>query len=193
MENTPVKKKRSLIKDLLKDAVVVAIIFLIGHVIVQLAQPVVVIGSSMEPTYSNNDVLLINKTLCLLGKIDRFDIVVFDSEDSPNTIDYDEENLHYLVKRVVGLPGETVRIDENGIIFINDEPLPENYGSESILDAGIAENGVTLSEDEYFVLGDNRNYSNDSCDPSIGPISSSKLMGKVIFECPDVIKNLITQ
>ena len=83
------------------------------------------------------------------------------------------------IKRVIGRPGETVRIDKDGHIYVNDELLEENYGKEVIEDPGIAEDGITLGKDEYFVLGDNRNNSSDSRDPDVGAVSKSQIKGKV--------------
>ena len=77
-----------------------------------------------------------------------------------------------------GLPGETIYIDEEGNIYIDDEILQESYGKEVIKDAGRAYEPVVLGDDEYFVMGDNRNNSQDSRDPSVGNISRSAIIGR---------------
>ena len=88
-----------------------------------------------------------------------------------------EENTYY-VKRIIGLPGETVQIDLEGNIYINGEILEEDYGLEPILFPGLAAEPITLGEDEYFVLGDNRNNSSDSRDASVGNIHRDDIVGK---------------
>ena len=112
-------------------------------------------GSSMEPTLSDRDNLIVDKISYRFHDPERYDIIVFPFQY--------EENVFY-IKRIIGLPGETVYIDEDGGIFINGELLQENYGKEVILSAGRAGEPITLGADEYFVLGDNRNNSSDSRD-----------------------------
>ena len=91
---------------------------------------------------------------------------------------YRYEKDTYYIKRIIGLPGETVFIDEEGNIFIDEELLQEDYGKETILDAGRAYEPITLGEDEYFVMGDNRNNSQDSRDPAVGNISGEDIIGR---------------
>lgn len=83
------------------------------------------------------------------------------------------------MSRVLGLPGETIRI-KNGIIYINDSPLKETLAVETITNSGLAEDGVTLGNDEYFVLGDNRNNSEDSRFANVGNIIKSDIIGKAV-------------
>ena len=113
-------------------------------------------GSSMEPTLSDGDNLIVDK-------------IVFPFLYEKGT---------YYIKRIIGLPGETVYIDENGVIYIDGKVLEENYGRETILSAGRAAQPVQLGEDEYFVMGDNRNNSSDSRDPSVGNIKRDNIIGK---------------
>ena len=91
-----------------------------------------------------------------------------------------EENTDF-IKRVIGLPGEKVRIDKEGHIYINGEVLDEHYGKAVIIDPGRAEKEITLGSDEYFVLGDNRNNSTDSRDPFVGNIQKSDFIGKAFL------------
>ena len=126
-------------------------------------------GSSMEPTLSNNDQLILDKISYRFSEPKRFDIIVFPFQYKENT---------YYVKRVIGLPGETVQIDLEGNIYINGEILEEDYGKEKINFPGLAVEPITLGDDEYFVMGDNRNNSSDSRDPSVGNIRRSNIIGK---------------
>ena len=87
-----------------------------------------------------------------------------------------EEDTYY-IKRIIGLPGETVQIAD-GEIYINGEVLEESYGREVMQDAGLAAEPITLGDDEYFVLGDNRNYSSDSRDPSVALIHRKEIIGR---------------
>ena len=134
-----------------------------------LAQKTIVNGTSMENTLYNGDHLIVDKISYRFKNPERFDIIVFPVEQSKRT---------YYIKRVIGLPGETVTIDEKGIIYINNEELEESYGKEVIYSAGIANSEITLAADEYFVLGDNRNDSSDSRDEKVGNIKKSNILGK---------------
>ena len=137
-----------------------------------LLQRVIVDGDSMNETLYDNDNLFVCPLAHYTGDIERFDIVVFKYA-------YDTDT--YLIKRVIGLPGETVNIDRYGTIFINGQVLNEHYGLEKIADPGIAVNNITLGEDEYFVLGDNRNNSMDSRDPKIATVDLKRIKGIVFW------------
>lgn len=133
-------------------------------------QPVEVDGKSMETTLSDGNHLLLEKVSYLFGEPKRFDVIVFQP--------YMKKKEMYYIKRVIGLPGETVQIIDN-IIYINGKPLIENFGKENeIRYDGIAENPIKLSADEYFVLGDNRNNSKDSRSETVGPIKRKSILGK---------------
>lgn len=133
-------------------------------------QTVRVSGSSMEPSYHDGDRLVMEKVSYRMGEPERYDVVVF-----PRGGDY------YLIKRVIGLPGETVHISPDGEIYINGRLLEESYGLERIGDAGAAADDVTLGTGEYFVLGDNRNHSADSRNPGIGNVSIGEIAGKIMW------------
>jgi signal peptidase I len=141
--------------------------FLILHFIGQRTE---VYGQSMENTLSNQDSLIVDKISYHFVKPHRFDIVVFPVGDKKKV---------FYIKRIIGLPGETVQIID-GKVYINNKLLKENYGKEviSIDREGIAAKPVMLGKGDYFVLGDNRNHSMDSRDPEVGNISKSSIIGK---------------
>ncbi len=148
-------------------AFVVVLTYLIIHFV---GQRTVVDGRSMENTLHNGDNLIVEKLSYRFGDPKRFDIIVFPPKGSPKD--------HY-IKRIIGLPGETVQIDADGNIYINGEVLEENYGKETILNPGAAAEPITLGEDEYFVLGDNRNNSRDSRDAEhVGVIKRKDITGR---------------
>ncbi|MDO4438494.1 MAG: signal peptidase I [Eubacteriales bacterium] len=126
-------------------------------------------GHSMSPTLEADDMCLVNRLSYDLGNPKRFDIVVFERNDTNKTN----------VKRVIGLPGETVQII-SGAIYINGEKISDESISNISL-PGIAENPVELQDDEYFLLGDNADSSEDSRFSNIGNVKRDKIIGKVWF------------
>lgn len=132
-----------------------------------LFQPTMVDGESMEDTLHNGDILLLNRLSYRFHSPERFDMVVF-----PFSMD------EYYVKRIIGLPGETIEISD-GTIYIDGAPLLEGYGREPAKSGGIAAEPIKLGSDEYFLMGDNRNNSKDSRDASVGPVSLEQISGKV--------------
>ena len=151
---------------------IVVVLGITWLVITFVGQRTEVNGSSMEPTLSNNDNLIVDKISYRFKDPQRFDIIVFPFQ-------YDE-NVYY-IKRIIGLPGETVQIGTDGTIYIDGQVLEEGYGKEVMLSPGRAGEPITLGEDEYFVLGDNRNSSEDSRYANIGNIKKSYIKGKVWF------------
>lgn len=126
-------------------------------------------GGSMENTLADKDQLIVDKISYRFRDPERFDIIVFPFQ-------YQEDT--YYIKRIIGMPGETVQIDGNGTIWIDGEVLDESYGREVIKSPGRAGVEITLGADEYFVLGDNRNNSSDSRDPSVGNIKRDEIIGR---------------
>ena len=160
-----------------KKFLLISLYFLLVLVCVYLfitfvGQRVAVIGCSMEPTLKEDDHLLVDKLSYRFSEPKRFDIVVFPYIYEKNT---------FYVKRIIGLPGETIFIDDLGQIFIDGELLEEGYGKEIIRNPGRAYEPITLKDDEYFVLGDNRNDSSDSRDPNVGNLKRSKITGKAFL------------
>ena len=145
--------------------IVVAIMF---FVIKFVGQRTIVIGDSMNPTLHENENLITDKITYRFKEPKRFDIIVFPYKDNTSKL---------LIKRIIGMPGETVQI-KNGRVYINDHELNENYGNAIMNDGGVADNAIILGEDEYFVLGDNRNNSQDSRFASVGNVHRSDIIGR---------------
>ena len=131
-------------------------------------QRTIVIGDSMNPTLQDGENLITDKITYRFKEPKRFDIIVFPYKDNTSKL---------LIKRIIGMPGETVQI-ENGRVYINGHELNEDYGNAVMNDGGIAANAITLGEDEYFVLGDNRNNSQDSRFASVGNVPRSDIIGR---------------
>ncbi len=160
---------KSIIKELLGWIVFIFIVVAASWVIVTfVGQRTQVSGSSMETTLSDGDQLIVDKISYRFRDPKRYDIVVFPYRYEKNT---------YYIKRIIGLPGETVQI-VNGCVYINGQPLNEHYGNEVMEEAGLAAEPITLGEDEYFVLGDNRNNSQDSRAANVGVIHRNELLGR---------------
>ena len=146
-----------ILRSLVPYIIIIVIVVFIRTFIVT---PVKVNGSSMYPTLDGNEIMLLNK----LGAIDRFDIVVVKLEGESNN----------LIKRVIGMPGETVEII-NSKIYINGEVLDDDYGYGSTYSI----DSITLGDDEYFILGDNRVVSIDS--RAFGKVSRDEIKGTTNF------------
>ena len=132
-------------------------------------QRTMVSGQSMEPTLSDGDNLIVDKISYRFRDPQRYDIIVFPYK-------YEEDT--YYIKRIIGMPGETVQVI-GGYVYINGELLESDiYGAEPMESGQLADQPITLGADEYFVLGDNRNHSSDSRDPSVGVLKSSDLLGR---------------
>ena len=129
-----------------------------------------VVGVSMENTLFNGQTVFINRFLYILSTPKQGDVVVF----LPNG----NENTHYYVKRVVGEPGDSVRISD-GILYVNG--IESDWITEKILEPGIAKNEFTLESGEYFCIGDNPNNSEDSRSANVGPVKEEDIVGKAWF------------
>lgn len=131
-----------------------------------------VVGQSMSPSLENKQEILVNRFIYSVSNPKPNDIVVF----LPNG----NEKSHYYVKRVIGVPGDTVQI-RDGAVYVNGELFEEKAETAAILDPGLAAENITLEEDEYFVLGDNRNNSEDSRYANIGNVKKEHMIGKAWF------------
>ena len=169
------KKKVNIpiIKEVITWVVEIAIVLGIAFVFVYyIGMRTSVVGQSMTPVLKNNQEILINRFVYLLTDPKPNDIIVF----LPNG----NEKSHYYVKRVIGTPGDTVQIQE-GTVFVNGEPFEEAVETDAILDAELAGEEILLGEDEYFVLGDNRNNSEDSRSADIGNVRREDILGEAWF------------
>lgn len=128
-----------------------------------------VIGDSMMPALYNGQQILIDKFIYKLSSPKRGDVIVF----QPNG----NENTHYYEKRIIGLPGETIQIID-GYVYVNGSKLEEDDTYDLIEDPGIAKDELILQPYEYFVLGDNRNSSEDSRSGNMGPVKKEYIIGK---------------
>lgn len=177
MKEEKKKKIWSIVKEVsVYAAIIVTGVFLIPNYVMAKN---VINGESMENTLYNEEQILTEMVSYRLGEPKRFDIIVFyHFFDKKNTNKSDKDAYEFYVKRIIGLPGERVRIEGN-TIYINGEPLEEHYGKDSINNSGRAEEEITLGEDEYFVLGDNREVSIDSRSSSVGNVKKDWILGKV--------------
>lgn len=130
-----------------------------------------VIGPSMEPCLYNGQEIFLNRLIYKVSSPKAGDVVVF----QPNG----NEKAHYYVKRVAAVPGDTLYI-KNGTLYVNDE-VQDTYFNDKIAESGLAENKITLGDDEYFVIGDNCNNSEDSRSANIGNIEKKYIIGKAWF------------
>ena len=164
--------KKKILKELMSTAIYLLVVLgLTWLLITYVIQRTEVDGSSMEPTLSSGDNLFVDKISYRFHDPERFDIIVFPFRYKENT---------FYIKRIIGMPGETVQIDTDGSIYINGENLSESYGKEIIRPESIgrAINPMVLGENEYFVMGDNRNNSSDSRTEAVGNISRSDIIGR---------------
>lgn len=144
---------------------------ILGYAIVTFFfQTVYMVGSSMSPTIENGEKRMVYKAAYWLGNPDRYDIVAY------RLIENSDE--YYDIKRVIGLPGETVSI-RDGKVYINDTALTDMPSDDYIFTAGVTENDLVLGEDEYFLMGDNVNNSQDSRFVNIGSVRKSEILGEV--------------
>lgn len=151
---------------ILSVAVVIALAWLIVYLSIE---KTTMVDASMEPTLLQEDRIVIDKMTYRIRSPKRNEIIVFLQGDS--------EHSFYNIKRIIGLPGEKVRIAE-GIVYINGDALEEYANVENMLLPGLANYEITLGDDEYFVLGDARNNSEDSRYATVGNVKRSEIIGR---------------
>lgn len=148
----------------------IAAVIVLAYTIINFAlEKTTVLGKSMEITLQEDDKIIINKLAYVFQDPKRYDVIVFKQSG--------DEHNYYNIKRVIGLPGETVLVKE-GKIYINGEVLEEPMVIDPILIGGLANDELVLEENEFFVLGDNRNNSEDSRFANIGNVVLDDIIGK---------------
>ena len=164
---------KKIIKEIITTSLYVLLVLCLSYLFITfVGHRTEVQGSSMEATLSNGDQLIVDKISYRFRDPKRYDIIVFPFRYEDNT---------FYIKRIIGLPGETIQIDGEGNIWINGEILEESYGREIIRDPGLAVEPITLGEDEYFVMGDNRNNSSDSRVEAVGNIHRDEIIGRAFI------------
>ena len=165
------EKLISIIRSILLWILAVGGAIALAYFLVHFGLAKTTVDASMAPTLDDGDRILVDRIRYRIVKPKRNDIIVFCQDSNP-----DRKDAFYNVKRIVGLPGETIQI-KNGGIFINGEEMTEAVNVDRMMIAGLATYEVKLGDDEYFVLGDSRNSSEDSRYASIGNVKRSEIIG----------------
>ena len=164
--------KRIFIEIFIWAAEIAAVVFLAYFIIYYALEKTEMPGISMESTLYDKDPIIINKLSYRFSEPKRFDVIVFKQSG--------REHSYYNIKRIIGLPGEKVQI-RDGKIFINGELVEDIINAEEMKNYGLASEPIILEENEYFVLGDNRNNSEDSRFASVGMIRRDEIIGKAFI------------
>ncbi len=159
--------------NIIELCVYVAIIVIcVAFVPKYVLQRTIVDGRSMMNTLNDGENLLVEKVSYRFSDPGRFDVIVF--------YPHGRDSADYYIKRIIGLPGETVQIKGKDI-YIDGEKLEENFGKDHITEPGMAEDPIKLGEDEFFVLGDNRTVSEDSRYEEVGPVKRENIEGRAVL------------
>ena len=169
-----IKVPKGLFRNIIEYILIVLITAFIAYVAVSfLGMKTVVVGSSMEPFLYNSQEVVVDRLITVIANPSRGDVIAFLPKGNDKT--------HYYIKRVIGLPGETIQI-KGGRVYIDNALYDDPYGEDMIIDPGLAENEFVLGDEEFFVLGDNRNYSEDSRSGNIGAVKKEDIYGKVWYK-----------
>ena len=157
-------------KEILSMVLYFAVVFLSVYLIITyVGQRTEVNGDSMEPTLSNEDNLIMDKLSYHFRDPKRYEVIIFPCPDDPSV---------YYIKRIIGMPGETIQIKDEKVYIDGKVLESEKYGIAPIEEPGIAEEPLKLGDEEYFVMGDNRPVSRDSRYEEVGPISKDTIEGR---------------
>ena len=168
--NSKRPKYKKFFKSLFWWIIEIVFVILAAYLIIEYAvEKTTMMGISMNTTLNDGDKIIINKLAYLRSEPQRYDVIVFSQNKSGHG--------YYNMKRVIGLPGETVEI-VNGEVYINGNKMDEVIPVEKMRVAGLADDAILLGENEFFVLGDNRNYSEDSRFANIGTVVKNDIIGK---------------
>jgi signal peptidase I len=160
------------IKILIWAAQIAAVIFLAYFIVYYALERTNMVGISMETTLTDKDQIIINKFSYRFSDPERFDVIVYKQSG--------KEHSYYDIKRIIALPGEKLQIID-GLIYINGEVIDEIVNVEPMGNYGLAAEEILLEENEYFVLGDNRNNSEDSRFASVGMIRREEIIGEAFI------------
>lgn len=171
------ESKRPFIKKIIIEIIIwivqiAAVIFLAYFIIYYALEKTNMIGNSMETTLKDGDSVIINKFSYRFTDPKRFDVIVFKKSG--------KEHSYYDIKRIIGLPGERLQL-KDGLLYINGEIVEDIIQAEPMTNYGLADEEIVLEENEYFVLGDNRNNSEDSRFASIGNIRRDEIVGEAFI------------
>ena len=155
---------------------IVVVLSLAWLVVYEFGAQIPIVGQSMTPELRSGDVVLMDRLTYDFEEPKRFDVVVFEREDHKSN-----------VKRIIGLPGETVQI-QSGYIYINGQYLETDRELTQVALAGMAQAPIVLGEDEYFLLGDNRDSSEDSRFANIGNVKREQIRGKIWLRLVPIIE-----
>ncbi len=169
-----IKIKKGLFSEIIEYIAITVIVTFLAVVLTWLfALRIPMVGESMEPVLESSQEVCIDRLTYVIFSPKRGDVVAF--------LPKGNEKSHYYIKRVIGLPGETIEI-KGGHIYIDGVLYEDPYAVDATADAGICANPLVLKDEEYFVLGDNREYSEDSRSGNIGPVSKEFIYGKVWYK-----------
>ena len=169
--NTKYRRRRKIITKIISWLALIGVAIALAWGIVNyVIQTTYMTGESMEPTLKNGQLVFVHKFGYHFTEPKRFDVVVFETNKNNNS--------HFYIKRIIGLPGETVQIVD-GDVYIDGELLEGTPFPDKIVTMGLAQEAIELGEDEYFVMGDNANNSEDSRSANIGNIARENIVGKI--------------
>ncbi|MCR5796964.1 signal peptidase I [Eubacterium xylanophilum] len=178
-EEIKARRRRRILKSIMSWSIMIIVVVALAYFVVRFCLiRTSTIGAAMENTLYNGEDVLINTKAYLVLSPSRNDIIAFYDEGSSSV--GDKESL-IIFRRIIGLPGEKIKIN-NGKIYINDKEYKEEYEFPELTTGGVAEDEITIGDDEYFVLCDSRTDIEDSRNASFGMVKKGRIVGRVIFK-----------